>query len=124
VFRTVPLIVMLGVVSEACAFPVAPSQAAHWSLLSEAARDSTGRCDYGLEGALGLGAGVAVLSIIRDRPSEQLAVMVPIGAGLGMALGPLPDAAPGALSASKRTHRRSRLDVSTKGQWRLTSACS
>lgn len=81
--RTAPLIVMLGLVSEACAFSRPPSQMAHWSQLTETEKDSTGRCDYALEGALGLGAGVAVLSIIKGRPAEQLAVLVPIGAGLG-----------------------------------------
>lgn len=83
VFRAALLIASLGTVSGACALAVAPGPAAHWSLPNKTAEDSTGRCDYALEGALGLGAGVVILSIIRDRPAEQLAVMVPIGAGLG-----------------------------------------
>ncbi len=51
--------------------------------------DSTRRCDYAVDGALGLGAAVAALGIAQGRAAEQLAYTVPVGLGLGWLWGRL-----------------------------------
>jgi hypothetical protein len=59
-FRRAPLIVMVFLLSTGCALsstqPIAMRRVA---APNGAAPDSMGRCDYGLEGAVVLGAGVA-----------------------------------------------------------------
>ena len=78
------LVVAALVISPACAIPPSSGPMARWSPSQErTARDSSGRCDYGLEGAVGVGTAVAVIGLVRGRPAEQLAYMVPISAGLG-----------------------------------------
>jgi hypothetical protein len=82
--RKVPLILVILLVTAACAIPTRAAPTARLvATHEETARDSTGRCDYGLEGAVGMGAAVAVLRIVRGYPAEQLAYVVPISAGLG-----------------------------------------
>jgi hypothetical protein len=79
-----PMILMLLLVSAACAIPATSSRIApKTGSYEKTVGDSTGRCDYGLEGASALGAAAGVLGIIRGSPAEQLAYMVPISAGLG-----------------------------------------
>ena len=83
-FRVVPLIVLLFLPITGCALSSTQNRAAGWvNATNGAAPDSTGRCDYALEGAVALGGGVAVLKILQGDPVEQLAYMVPISAGLG-----------------------------------------
>jgi hypothetical protein len=82
-FRVAPLIVMLTLLSTGCAVATTHERAARWVVSDRAARDSMGRCDYAVEGALGLPAGVTVLTLVRGHPAEQLAFTVPISAGLG-----------------------------------------
>lgn len=70
----------------ACAVPQPSSVVFERELRSQAwieGQDSTGRCDYGWEGALGLAAATAGLGIVNDRPTDQLAYMIPISAGVG-----------------------------------------
>ena len=82
--RKAPLILMILLVIAACAIPTRATPTAPLAASHEVtARDSAGRCDYGLEGAVGVGAAVAVLRIVRGYPAEQLAYVVPISAGLG-----------------------------------------
>ena len=82
--RLAPLSLMLFLLSTGCAVSATNDMAAPSVTATHgAAPGSRGRCDYGLEGAVALGAGVAVLKILQGDPAEQLIYMVPISAGVG-----------------------------------------
>jgi hypothetical protein len=85
---TAPAMLTLALLSVHCAPPLAHDRAALSSSLQPTTKESS-RCDYALEGALGLGGAVALIGIMRDRPAEQLAYMVPVGLGLGWLWGRL-----------------------------------
>ena len=83
-FRVAPPIAMLFLLSTGCALSATNDMMARKVIaIHGAAPDSTGRCDYGLEGALALGAGVTVLKILQGDPAEQLSYIIPISAGVG-----------------------------------------
>jgi hypothetical protein len=82
-FRVAQPAVLVALVGTGCALSRAHERGVLSVTSQASAQDSVRRCDYGLEGALGVGAAVAVLKTLRGDPAEQLVYMVPISAGLG-----------------------------------------
>lgn len=84
--RTYSMGALLGGLVVGCTVPRTNNVVLEGELRPQAwieSRDSTGRCDYGLEGAIGLATVTAVLGIVENGFTDDLAYMIPLSAGAG-----------------------------------------